>query len=74
MANCEEHMATKIPAPPWTVEHLGEELYCKLATEYGCFNPAMEATTYRPPLDLVALYAAQNATQPAKPAQADKKE
>jgi hypothetical protein len=53
-----------IPAPPWTVENVGEEEYCRLANEYGCFNPSMEAADYRPPLDLMEVYNKQQGAQP----------
>ena len=52
-------MTKPIPKGPWTVETLGEPEYCRLANEYGCFNPGLEPKDYRPPLDLVAVYAAQ---------------
>lgn len=57
----------KIPAGPWTVEKLGEDEYRRLANEYGCFNPSMEAASYRPPLDLTAAYNAQQSKQPPAP-------
>ncbi|TXH18428.1 MAG: hypothetical protein E6R03_02200 [Hyphomicrobiaceae bacterium] len=58
-------MATKIPEGPWTVERLGEELYVKLALEYGCFDPRRE--TFRPALDLTAPYNDQGQA-PSQPA------
>jgi len=51
-------MATQIPAPPWTAEALGEELYITLAKENGCYDP-----TARPDLDLTTPY---NQQQEAK--------
>ncbi|MFZ9311173.1 MAG: hypothetical protein ACO24O_06705 [Arenimonas sp.] len=48
-----------IPAPPWTVENLGEQVYGDLARAFGIFDPRNEPAGYRPPLDLVAQYATQ---------------
>lgn len=41
----------ELPLPPWTHEALGEELYCRIATELGYFNPKNEQSSYRPDLD-----------------------
>lgn len=54
---------TTVPPGPWTVEKLGEELYCQLARDYGVFDPSRELATYRPPLDLTTFY------QPAEEAE-----
>ena len=40
-----------LPPLPWTVEALGEEVYCKIAAELGYFNPKSENKSYRPSLD-----------------------
>lgn len=40
-----------LPPLPWTVEALGEEMYCKIAAELGYFNPKSENKSYRPSLD-----------------------
>lgn len=47
----EKTKSMNLPLPPWTVEALGEETYCKLALELGFFNPKMERKDYRPALD-----------------------
>lgn len=63
-------MATQIPKGPWTVETLGEELYCQLALEYGCFDPSKDMD--RPAIDLTTPYNEQQAGTPAKTAPAAK--
>ena len=40
-----------LPPLPWTHQALGEDLYCKIATELGYFNPKAERNDYRPSLD-----------------------
>ena len=40
-----------LPPLPWTHQALGEETYCKIATELGYFNPKAESGQYRPSLD-----------------------
>ena len=40
-----------LPPLPWTHQALGEDVYCKIATELGYFNPKAERTDYRPSLD-----------------------
>lgn len=57
---------TKIPPGPWTVEALGEELYATLAIENEIFNPRLERN-FRPPLDLVQQYKAQEAAKAKAP-------
>ncbi len=48
----EEQLKTyNFPLPPWTVQSLGDELYCKLARDLGYFNPKAERAEYRPDLD-----------------------
>jgi hypothetical protein len=46
------------------VEQLGEELYIKLALEYGCFDPRRDPA--RPALDLTTPFNDQG--QPSQPA------
>lgn len=62
---------TTIPAPPWTAEALGEELYVTLAKENGCYDPSS-----RPDLDLTTPYKQQQeaAKASAKPARGAEKE
>lgn len=48
-----------IPAPPWTVDNLGEEVYGDLARAYQIFDPRQEPTGYRPALDLTEQWRAQ---------------
>jgi len=55
-----------LPPLPWTWEKLGEELYCKLATELGYFNPKAERPDYRPSLDPTPFLSLIQAKQ-AKP-------
>ena len=50
-----------IPAPPWTREALGGDLYKELAIKHCGFEPRVN---FAPALDLTALYEAQ---QPSKP-------
>lgn len=58
-----EETKTNIPAGPWTEEHLGTELYEKLALEYGVCRPE---GGYRPDLDLTTAYNEQSkAKKPA---------
>ena len=40
-----------LPPLPWTHQALGEDVYCKIATELGYFNPKAERNDYRPSLD-----------------------
>ena len=40
-----------LPPLPWTHRALGEEVYCRLATELGYFVAAAERKDYRPDLD-----------------------
>ena len=40
-----------LPPLPWTHQALGEDAYCKIATELGYFNPKAERNDYRPALD-----------------------
>jgi hypothetical protein len=40
-----------LPPLPWTHAALGEDAYCKIATELGYFNPKAESGQYRPSLD-----------------------
>ena len=40
-----------LPPLPWTHAALGEDVYCKIATELGYFNPKAESGQYRPSLD-----------------------
>ena len=40
-----------LPPLPWTHAALGEDVYCKIATELGYFNPKAERKDYRPDLD-----------------------
>lgn len=40
-----------LPPLPWTHQALGEEIYCKIATELGYFNPKAERANFRPSLD-----------------------
>lgn len=47
----EKAKSMNLPLPPWTVEALGEEAYCKLALELGFFDPTKEPKGYRPALD-----------------------
>jgi hypothetical protein len=39
-----------LPPYPWTVEKLGEEVYCKIARISGAFNPTLDPR-FRPALD-----------------------
>lgn len=61
----------ELPLPPWTHADLGEELYCKVATELGYFNPKTEPITYRPDLDptphLETIRAQRAKKSPVKP-------
>ena len=52
-----------IPAGPWTVETLGDELYKKLGVEHGILDPALVGPGYRPALDLTEPYNAQEAAK-----------
>ena len=47
----EKAKTMQLPPLPWTVEALGEEVYCKIAAELGYFNPKSERKDYRPSLD-----------------------
>lgn len=51
MTYYEKAKSMTLPPLPWTVEALGEQVYCKLASELGYFNPASERKDYRPSLD-----------------------
>ena len=62
---------TQIPAGPWTVETLGDELYKKLGVEHGILDPALVGPGYRPALDLTEPYNAQEAAKAKKPAPKD---
>ncbi len=72
------------PLPPWSLAdsndgepglitrygaEKAEEIYCRLATELGYFNPKTEPTAYRPALDCtphLAKIREQNAKKPAE--------
>ena len=47
----EKAKTMNLPPLPWTHQALGEETYCKIATELGYFNPKAESGQYRPSLD-----------------------
>ena len=59
----------KYPNGPWTHENLGEEKYCEVAKTLGFFDPRLETTDYRPPLDsgpFVEQIRRDNAQSPVK--------
>jgi hypothetical protein len=47
----EKAKSMSLPPLPWTHKALGEEVYCRLATELGYFVAAAERKDYRPDLD-----------------------
>lgn len=47
----EKAKSMNLPPLPWTHKALGEETYCRLATELGYFVAAAERKDYRPDLD-----------------------
>ena len=47
----EKAKSMSLPPLPWTHKALGEEAYCRLATELGYFVAAAERRDYRPDLD-----------------------
>ena len=51
MTAYEKAKSMSLPPLPWTHKALGEEVYCRLATELGYFVAAAERRDYRPDLD-----------------------
>jgi hypothetical protein len=51
MTAYEKAKTMSLPPLPWTHRALGEEVYCRLATELGYFVAAAERRDYRPDLD-----------------------
>lgn len=47
----EKARSMQLPPLPWSIENLGDEVYCHLASELGYFNPRSERADYRPSLD-----------------------